>query len=780
MNMPNVEAGGPYRFTEDDLAPARLMLGAECTLADFSQWRDTHPDKIASHIIAHTEALQATVADYRPSIRLRRLVLPDERRAFKKRQLEREVGFFCIYNMAEIPAEEEIDTFRETPVGQMLLDEKVFIGDDGVGTLLGAIERNVPALEGVKEVTQLGEQLRRLHRILPEDVVREGGLAKAAMMVAGILTIGAYDTQYEPASVQREHLTRILPAAYAYAATYPIIDDTLEDGGYVSAQDREQYHQAILHGLRTGGQINPSTMPDHPLAEELERAYAILLDTFPFTDYRHFYHAGESMFLSQERDSNRTVESVALNGLRSLYPDIFIKAAMTRIIANIIGQRKLTSDFYRRAINATFLNQFRDDLFDRRADQRAGRLTPFTYEGPTESDVDPLYDLFAYSAYTASQIFKDDPRISGVLTDHNAAKLAVYLRADPEFTEAAMCSPTTTPEMATFLEIASKLSQGIVDSPHLLPRDLRLQKAGSTAFRSLPPTEVDPRTFVSDRLGYINQVVTDYYANREGILNTVAYYMLESGGKRLRPALTLMLAEGLGIKPESISELLIAIEQYHTASLIFDDLPAQDGAQKRRGRPSAHIAFNEADAQLAGISMISQGFGVLRGLAKHYPADVVLQITEYLGTIMGPEGLCRGQTIDLHMERGNRNETTADIIEMYRLKTATLIEASLIPLMMLAGRSQTEIELIKQYADHAGIAFQIRDDILDIAGDTEALGKDTESDTRKVNLARQYGTKYAEAVMREHLEQAIECCTRLPFNTNLLQGIVAYFVNRNR
>ncbi|HSX06757.1 MAG TPA: polyprenyl synthetase family protein [Candidatus Saccharimonadia bacterium] len=769
---------GPFPFTQDDLAPDRLAFGVEHTLADFALWRDSHPKEVADHVNGHTEALEATVAEYSFGSRLRRRVVPYEGRAYRDRKLAEEVGFFCVYNMAEMPSPDAVNAFCNTPLAGVLTDEKVFVSQDIRNGLLSAIETNLPALRGAEEVPWLGEQLQRLGRILPEHVLREGGLGKAAMLIASILTIATYDTIHEPEEVQRQHLRRIIPAAYAYGATYPIIDDTLEDGNYVSVEDRERYHQTILQGLRTGEAIDISRLPDHPLAEELERAYHILLGTFSFKEYRNLYYAGESMFLAQERDSNRTAEDVALGGLESLYPDIFVKAAMTRIVANIIGQRRPKDGFYARAINATFLNQFRDDLFDRRADQQAGNITPFTYGA--DAGVKSLYDLFAYSAYMTSEIFAGDPSTSKVLVDHNAAKLAVYLHADRELSERVVRSPETTIEIARFVLAATGLSRRMVKSPSLLPRDVRLQKDAIKLFEGRRQTDIDPRTFVSDRVAYINQVIGNYYAERGGPLDKVARYTLESGGKRLRPALTLMLAEGLGVDCKTVEPLLVAIEQYHTASLIFDDLPAQDNSAERRGRPTAHILFGEANAQLAGIAMLSQGFGQLNELAKYYPADVALKIVDYFGTVMGPEGLCRGQELDLRMEREGRVAEYEEIIEMYKLKTSTLIEAALVPLMMLKKRPMVEIESIRKYAYHAGVAFQIRDDILDLGGDPDLLGKDVGSDEQKINIARQYGLAEAEKAMHMHLDAAVACCQALPFNTKLLEGIVSHFVTRNR
>jgi geranylgeranyl pyrophosphate synthase len=200
----------------------------------------------------------------------------------------------------------------------------------------------------------------------------------------------------------------------------------------------------------------------------------------------------------------------------------------------------------------------------------------------------------------------------------------------------------------------------------------------------------------------------------------------------------------------------------------------------RRGRPAAHVAFDEAGAQLAALSMISTGFGLLARLTEHFPADKVTEVLGYLGSVLGPERLCRGQHLDLRLGADGTPVTGERILEMYRLKTSTSLEAALVPLAMLVERPEPDLAALRRYADHAGIAFQLRDDILDLTATTEAIGKDAGHDTGKVNLVRVYGLAEAERLMWANVDGALAACAELSFDPTLLAGMVRYFATRRR
>jgi geranylgeranyl pyrophosphate synthase len=774
---------GPFPFRRTDLEEARLVAGVSHTLADFHQWRDGHPRAIADHVDQYTRHLEDILPGRHLTGAAGRRVRMLRRRQDKHAQVTREVNYFSVYNLGEVPDPAIVARIIQEFGGHVPSIEDLTAevdADSGVATVVDSLKHHVPALRRIPETAWLSERLDGLYRILPEAVIRAGGMGKVIRATAGVLAIGVFDTLDDSPTVREEHLARIMPSAYALGAAYVIVDDTLQDlpGGYVSPADKEWCHRAIASGLATGKPVDVSAMPDHPLAEELHTLYEMLLTTHPFETYRHLYHAAEAMYLAQHRDATKTAQAVAPSGLGEMYADISIKSGMSRVVANILARRRLPDEFYTRCLNTIIVGQFKDDLRDREQDLQANRLTPFTFP-PDLADVNPLYDLFAYDAYVVSEVFHGDPVAVDALTYFGSVKLANHLSEDRRHAEELMRRYEVTSEIARYLRVASGLPHRMIK--RLEPVDTRIKDQCGSALSTRKPTMIDSRTFVADRLQYINDITTRY-CPQDGAtgLDRIIAYAMHAPGKRLRPALGLMLAEGLGVKTDSIEPFVAAGELFHTASLMFDDLPAQDNAKVRRGRPTAHTVFDEGSVQLAAVSMISSGFGLLAQLDRLYPAHKVTEVIAYVGTTLGSRRLCRGQDLDLHLAKGSASVTGEDILEMYDLKTSSSLEAALVPLMILEGRPPDEIELIRQYAHHAGIVFQIRDDILDLTSSTDVLGKDAGNDVGKVNLVRAYGLTSAQQLMQEHLAGAVKCCSQLPFDTQLLEGMVIHFAERKK
>lgn len=774
---------GPFPFRRTDLDAAHLVAGVGHTLTDFRQWRDSHSRVIADHVDQYTHHLADILSGNRLRAAIGRRVRPRRRRRDEHVRVAREVNYFGVYNLGEVPDPAIVARIVHEFGGRVPPVEDLTAAvdtDGGVATVVDSLKHRVPALKNISETAWLSERLEGLYRILPETVIRAGGMGKVIRATAGVLAIGVYDTLDDSPAVREEHLARILPSAYALGAAYVIVDDTLQDlpGGYIPPSDKEWCHRAIASGLATGKPVAVSDMPDHPLAEELHELYGMLLSSHPFEAYRHLYHAAEAMYLAQHRDAARIAGGVASNGLEAMYPDILVKSGMSRVVANILARRRLPDEFYARCLNTIIVGQFKDDLRDREQDLQANRLTPFTFP-PDLADTNPLYDLFAYDAYVVSEVFRGDPVAADALTYFGSVKLANHLSEDRRHAEELLRKYEVTTEISRYLHVASDLPHRVIKRRE--PVDTRIKDRCGAALSHRRPTTVDSRTFVADRLQYINDI-TARHCPHEGTtgLDQIVAYAMNAPGKRLRPALGLMLAEGLGVKKDSIEPFVAAGELFHTASLMFDDLPAQDNAKVRRGRPTAHTVFDEGSVQLAAVSMISSGFGLLARLDRLYPAHKVTEVIAYIGTVLGPGRLCKGQDLDLHLARASASISGEDILEMYDLKTSSSLEAALVPLMMLENRPPDETELIRQYAHHAGIVFQIRDDILDLTSSTDILGKDAGNDVGKVNLVRVYGLAAAQQLMQTHLAGAVQCCSRLPFDTTLLEGMVIHFARRKK
>lgn len=204
-------------------------------------------------------------------------------------------------------------------------------------------------------------------------------------------------------------------------------------------------------------------------------------------------------------------------------------------------------------------------------------------------------------------------------------------------------------------------------------------------------------------------------------------YSLIGGGKRIRPVLALACAETLGADPYEILPAAAALELIHTYSLIHDDLPAMDNDDYRRGQLANHKVFGEAQALLAGDALLTYAFELLaEPLAV--PASRQLWAIREVASAAGYLGMVGGQTADLAGE--GKALTLAEIESIHRRKTGALLVASARLGGILGGGSEQEIEILTDYATALGLAFQIKDDILDIEGDTVVLGKPSGSDVR--------------------------------------------------
>ncbi|WP_174819239.1 polyprenyl synthetase family protein [Paenibacillus lautus] len=208
-------------------------------------------------------------------------------------------------------------------------------------------------------------------------------------------------------------------------------------------------------------------------------------------------------------------------------------------------------------------------------------------------------------------------------------------------------------------------------------------------------------------------------------------YSLMAGGKRMRPLLVIAACEAGGGKRDAALPVACAVEMVHTYSLIHDDLPAMDDDDYRRGKPTNHKVFGEASAILAGDALLTHAFySVIQASRKHgVPAERVLSIVEDLAEYAGPRGMVGGQVADMEGEQGI---TTLEQLEYIHLhKTSDLIMFSLMAGGHIAGCSESQIESLRTFGHHIGLAFQIQDDILDLVGDESKLGKPVQSDVKQ-------------------------------------------------
>jgi len=246
--------------------------------------------------------------------------------------------------------------------------------------------------------------------------------------------------------------------------------------------------------------------------------------------------------------------------------------------------------------------------------------------------------------------------------------------------------------------------------------------------------------------------------NDAALLHSAMRYSVFAGGKRIRPILAMASAEAVGETEESVLPLAAALECVHTYSLIHDDLPAMDDDDLRRGKPTAHKMFGEAIAILAGDGLLTFAFEILSSpwAVRLYRPEKLLAAIRELAAAAGPMKLVAGQALDILNEG---KEVTEEIVDsVVRAKTAALMRVSLACGALLAGGDSRQIEILGRYGECLGIAFQIRDDILDLEGDPIKLGKNVRKDESrgKPTYPTLLGKEQAKKMMFQLLDSAVE------------------------
>ena len=263
----------------------------------------------------------------------------------------------------------------------------------------------------------------------------------------------------------------------------------------------------------------------------------------------------------------------------------------------------------------------------------------------------------------------------------------------------------------------------------------------------------------------------DSWRDVPAALGEAVRYSLFAGGKRLRPALALGGCEAVSGGDAPPLGLACALEMIHTYSLIHDDLPCMDDDDLRRGKPTAHKVYGEALAILAGDGLLTMAFDLL---AQSGNAEVVSEVARAAGVA----GMAGGQAIDLENE--GKTITLDQLVDMHRRKTGALIRAACRCGAMLGGAGQSELAMLTEYGEHVGLAFQIADDILDVTGDTQTLGKTAGSDQarHKATFPGAIGVERSQAMAEEVAGRARDALRGLDQRAEPLRKLALYVVRR--
>lgn len=252
------------------------------------------------------------------------------------------------------------------------------------------------------------------------------------------------------------------------------------------------------------------------------------------------------------------------------------------------------------------------------------------------------------------------------------------------------------------------------------------------------------------------------------------------GGKRVRPFLTYVTGNMLGVNEENLDTPAAAIECIHAYSLIHDDLPAMDDDELRRGQPTCHIAFDEATAVLAGDALQTLAFEILaEGTLSIDGESQRIKMIKELAQASGAAGMCMGQALDLDGEGKHLGLTQLE--QIHKHKTGALIRCAVRLGALAAGEKGLEIlPQLNTYAEAIGLAFQVQDDILDVISDTETLGKPQGSDIAldKSTYPALLGLEGAQQKAQQLYQEAVQALEAIPYDTTQLEVFARYLIER--
>lgn len=630
-------------------------------------------------------------------------------------------------------------------------------------------------------------KLRSVAAHIPEGMNAEHAQRKLIKIIVGVILHVIEEMNEDTAPVERSRrLDEAIRLGYSYGLTYPFVDDLL-DSRILTVQEKEQYSELIRSALLTGvvpvlgGWSGENMELIKYIHSELSEAFEyIKQQQRPETQHIFF---GQSYVFFQAQDIDRV--KVLTRGDYTnddLYIPVILKSSSSRLIARSVISAPADEGFEERTFFFGLYNQLADDFADMTEDMSDGAVTPYTYYLKYHKQrpdlINPFELYWAVISNLIHSVYHSDAKAREVILDRAINGLKRYKErvGSDKYNETMRIFAAGNPEFNGLIQIMVDKADDVDFFDKLLrdrmiehlKKDAREQKEFFVTFKSV-------RSLINEELLFAKP--QELPAMKEQLIDA-ANYSLAGDGKRVRPILTwVMGVKEYGLEPAAIVPLLRSLEYMHTASLIFDDLPSQDNASTRRGRTTLHEIHSSAVAELTGLYLIQKAIGEQASLDR-FKAETVLALIRY--SARKAEEMCMGQAMDLDAK--GRTLTLEQLNNVCFYKTGVAFEACLVMPAMLAEVSEAEIAALKKIAYHMGIAFQIKDDLLDVEGDMHVLGKPVGNDVvnNNSNFVSILGQEGASKEMWDHYCKANEALRRIPRNITFLKHLMNYVVNRER
>lgn len=580
-------------------------------------------------------------------------------------------------------------------------------------------------------------------------------------------------------------LEKAIRLGYSYGLTYPFIDDLL-DSKILSDNEKKQYSEMIRTTLITKSvpELGAWTENTKELLQyihsELREAFEYIRANQRKETLESFFEQSYVFFHSQEVDREKDLSNANYTN-EELYIPIILKSSSSRLIVRSVISAPFDEDFDNRTFFYGIYNQLADDFADMFTDLEDGAVTPYTYylkyHDKRPDLINPFELYWTVISNLIHNVYRSETKTCEVILDRaiNGLKRFKERVGTKKYNEVMELFSSGNRK---FNQLIQKMVRKADDVDFF---DKLLRDHIFTTLKNERKEQEEFIETIETVRDQINHILKIHKNNNLPIMNEpiidAANYSLEGDGKRLRPIITwFMGVNEYGIKEEEIVPLLRSLEYMHTASLIFDDLPSQDNAPIRRGRPTLHQVENIATAELTGLFLTQKAIEEQTSL-EGFDSKTVLSLVQYSTQVT--EDMCMGQAMDLNSKGKSLTLEQLDMMSFY--KTGLAFEASLIMPAILAHASEAEMNALKRYARHSGIAFQIKDDLLDVEGNQVLLGKSIGIDTENNNstFVSILGVDGARKAMWEHYCLAIEALEEIPLKTNFLKHLLDYIVNRD-
>lgn len=639
--------------------------------------------------------------------------------------------------------------------------------------------------EGVESTfIWLINKLKIVSANIPTGMDAEHAQRKLIKIIAGVIMqeIEEMDDEVSPEE-RKQRLDKTIRLGYSYGLTYPFIDDLL-DAKILSDEEEKQYASLIRITLTTG--IVPELDDwNGNNAEFIGYIHTELKEAFEYIKAHqrpetrnNFFEQSYVFFNSQEVDRKKDLAHAKYTN-EELYIPVILKSASSRLIVRSVIGAPEDEGFDSRTFFYGIYNQLADDFADMFDDMEEGAVTPYTYYlkyHDKRSDlINPFEMYWTVISNLIHQVYNSDKMTREVILDRaiNGLKRFKERAGTEKYIEVMNLFASGNPKFNRLIQDMVRKADD-VDFFDKLLRDqmitsLKNDRQGQEDFID------NAKAIRSEINGVLNIPKTNEM--NDSIIDA-ANYSLQGDGKRLRPIVTwFMGVNAYGLNNSVLEPLLKSLEYMHTASLIFDDLPSQDNASLRRGRPTLHEVYNVSIAELTGLFLTQKAIWEQTTL-EQFDSKAVLRLIQYSAQVTAD--MCRGQAMDLDSK--GQKLSLEQLNKMCFYKTGLGFEASILMPAILANTSKLEIEALKKFARHAGIAFQIKDDLLDVEGETALLGKTVGKDleNNSSTFVSILGVEDAKKEMWENYCIAMESLQDVPRDTTFLKHFLDYIINRDK